>query len=166
MLWCLFIFMDVYSGLKNCCPSSHGFPINTLWKPDFVLHSLGCWASSSPYWALLSTSNFTLKKETKGNKHGLWTTMKRWSFFFVAKHILLVGNTSGKKPGFPCGIFISQPPSINEETDANRSLKRVRVNVFLHWLSSSRMLVLPFRLPCPSSASLSLTPLGWVPIVN
>lgn len=28
------------------------------------------------------------------------------------------------------------------------------------------MLLLPSGLPCPSSASLSLTPLGWVPIVS
>lgn len=123
-----------------------------------------CWFSCSPYRHLYSSSDFTLRKKMKVNKHRLWTATKYWPFFFIAKHILLVGNIKNKAC-YPCAMK-SQPLSINEETDANCSLKRVRINVFLPELSSTRILLLPSRLPCPSSASLSLTPMGWVPIVN
>lgn len=108
--------------------SSHGFPINTLWNTDFILHSL-LLSFISSLLGSVSHFKFYLKKETKVNKHRLWTTKKHQSFFFVAKHILLVGSTSGNKTWLPCGMK-SQLPSLNEETDANCSLKRVRINFF------------------------------------
>lgn len=75
-----------------------------------------------------------------------------------------MGNIKDKAH-YSCAMK-SQLLRMNEETDANCSLKRVRANGFLPELSLSRTLLLPSRLPCPSSASLSLTPLGWCPIVN
>lgn len=43
------------------------------------------------------------------------------TFLFLAKYILFVGNAIGNQKHFPC-VIKSQPPSVNEETDANLCL--------------------------------------------
>lgn len=43
----------------------------------------------------------------KANKYERWTATKYWPFFFIAKHIFLVGNIKNKTR-YPCAMK-SQP---------------------------------------------------------